>query len=144
MKKVFYLLFFLSLVTLPASANPIKYYRVDNVITLAGKIDAVKTEKCYRQKKDFIVLYITAKEKNYRVEVSPQWFYQLDLTQGAQIEVTGSYSHMNNLDQIITSKILYQGKVYLFRDKNGFPLWQGKRKQKGRSSMGKRMRKGRR
>lgn len=114
--------------------NAIKYYRLDKVKTITGEIQEIKSEKRY-QGRDFIIIYLKEKKTGdvYRVEVSPEWFFHLDLMQGSLIEVTGSYSKMGENHIIMTQSIAYQGEIHQFRDKHGFPLWRGKRKQgKGR------------
>jgi len=131
--------------TFPETDNPARltYYRVDKVKTLRGDIADIKKEKCF-YKKDFIVIYLKEKKSGeiYRLEVSPGWFFAVDLMKGSRIEVTGSYSKENNMNLIMTRAITFQGEVYQFRDKNGFPLWRGKgkgmrqpRKGKGRGKM---------
>ncbi|MCP5108232.1 MAG: hypothetical protein GY950_32905 [bacterium] len=107
----------------------IKYYRVDSVKTIKGKIVTITNEKSY-QKKDFTVIYLEEKKSRqiYRVEVSPEWFFNMDLMKGSNIEVTGSSSRVGENPQMMTRSIAFQGELHQFRDKYGFPLWRGKRK----------------
>lgn len=114
--------------------NAFKYYRLDKVKTVTGQIQEIKSEKCY-QGRDFIIIYLKEKKSGdiYRVEVSPEWFFHLDLMQGSLIEVTGSYNKEADSLLIMTRSITFQGETYQFRDKFGFPLWRGKMKRgKGR------------
>ena len=124
----------------------VKYYRVDQVITLKGEIIEIKTEKCY-QDKDFIVLYLKEKKSGdrYRVEVSPGWFFTMDLPTGSQIEVTGSTGKVGETDLLIAQSITFRGELNQFRDKSGFPLWRGKGKymKDARQGKGKRKQRGR-
>ncbi len=116
----------------------LKYYRVDRVKTVKGEITAVKNEPCY-DKKNFIVIYLKEKKSGnvYRIEVSPQWFFSMDLMTGSRIEVTGSYSQKGNMNLIMTRSITFQGEHFRFRDKSGFPLWRGKLKRGNRGRGGK-------
>jgi hypothetical protein len=107
----------------------LKYYRVDKVKTITGKITAVKTEQSYHSK-EFTVIYLKEKKsgESYRVEVSPQWFYSLDLMIGSRIQVTGSFTMNDGINMIMTRSITFQGERFQFRDKMGFPMWRGQGK----------------
>ena len=126
------------------SQKPVKYFQVDKVKTLKGEITKIKREKSYF-KDNFIILYLKVKDKLgeeiYRVEVSPEWFFAMDLMKGSKVEVTGSISKVNDQSLIMTQSITYMGERYKFRDKNGFPLWRGKGKFMKRSFQGKGKRK---
>lgn len=122
-----------------------KYYRVDQVKTVRGEIAEIKKEACYRSN-NFMIIYLEDKKNNivYRVEVSPDWFYKLELMKGSSIEVTGSYSKAQEVNLIIARSITFGGEIYYFRDKYGFPLWQGKGKNRRHGGRGRMRRKGRR
>lgn len=149
MKKIVITLniIFLLIVTVFAEQQ-VKYFQVDKVKTIKGEITDIKTEKSYHRN-DFIVIYLKVKEKTgekiYRVEVSPEWFFAMDLMKGSKIEVTGSFSTINAQSLIMTQSITFQGEKYDFRDKYGFPLWRGKGKymKQGYRGKGKRKRRGR-
>lgn len=138
---------FLLIVTVFAEQQ-VKYFQVDKVKTIRGEITGIKTEKTYHMN-DFIVIYLKVKEetgeKIYRVEVSPEWFFAMDLMKGSKIEVTGAYCTINDQSLIMTQSITFQGEKYEFRDKYGFPLWRGKGKymKQGYRGRGKRKRRGR-
>jgi hypothetical protein len=114
--------------------RPFKYYNLDNIVTVKGEITDIKREPCYRQN-DFIVIYLTDRqdEKQYKVEVSPRWFYHIDLVKGNKIEVSGALNRVNGDYLIMASSILFEGELYHFRDRNGFPLWRGRGKRQQRS-----------
>jgi len=120
-----------------------KYYNLDNIVTVKGEITDIKVEPCYR-KSDFIVIYLSDRqdEKRYRVEVSPRWFYHIDLVKGNKVEVSGALNRVNGEHLIMASSILFEGELYHFRDRDGFPLWRGKGKRRQRS--GRMRRRGRR
>jgi hypothetical protein len=110
--------------------EPIKYYRVDSVKTIKGEVINITSEKSYH-KRDFTVIYLKEKKSGeiYRVEVSPEWFFNMDLMKGSKIEVTGSHCRMeDDTHLLMTRSITFQGEIYQFRDKYGFPLWRGKGK----------------
>ena len=135
--KIIVLLFFLFCVNVNAQAQqPIKYYNLDKIVTVKGEITEIKVEPCYR-KRDFIVIHLTdhPNEKHYKVEVSPRWFYNIDLLAGSKIEVTGAVNEIDGENIILASSILFKGELHHFRDPRGFPLWRGKRKQQRNSRM---------
>lgn len=146
MKKTVFFLCLLLVVTAGISAQePIKYYRVDSVKTIKGEITDIKIEKSFH-KNNFTVIYLKEKESGemYKVEVSPEWFFSIDLMKGSIIEITGSCTRENNVYTMMTRSIAYQGEIFHFRDKYGFPLWRGKGMQNERGGKGKMRRRGKR
>lgn len=127
MKKIVIFVSLLLFLHFAGFPEEIKYYRVDQVKTIRGKITAIKNEECY-YKSIFTVIYLEEKKsgKIYRVEVSPQWFFSMDLMVGGIIEVTGAHGKAKDMNLVMTGTITFQGEVHRFRDKNGFPLWRGK------------------
>ncbi len=119
-----------------ATEQHYKYYQVDNVQTISGEIVKLKQEACYPNKKHFTVIYLKEKKSGqiYRIEVSPNWFFTLDLFEGSRIEVTGSHSQEGDNHFVITQSITYQGEIHRFRDEHGFPLWRGKGKRMKRGN----------
>lgn len=92
MKKPVLFLCLLLLTTAGVFAQEqIKYYRVDNVKTITGEIVDIKSEKSYH-KNNFTVIYLKEKKSGeiYRVEVSPEWYFDIDIMKGGKIEITGS------------------------------------------------------
>jgi hypothetical protein len=149
MKKIVITLNILFLLIVNVFAEQqVKYFRVDTIKTIRGEITDIKTEKSYHRN-DFIVIYLKVNEKNgeeiYRVEVSPGWFFAMDLMKGSKIEVTGSYCTSDGQSLMMTQSITFQGEMYEFRDKYGFPLWRGKGKymKQGNRGQGKRKQRGR-
>jgi hypothetical protein len=149
MKKIVITLNILFLLIVNVFAEQqVKYFQVDKIKTIRGEITDIKTEKSYHRN-DFIVIYLKVKEKTgeeiYRVEVSPGWFFAMDLMKGSKIEVTGSYCTIDGQSLMMTQSITFQGEMYEFRDKYGFPLWRGKGKymKPGNRGQGKRKQRGR-
>lgn len=122
----------------------IVYYRVDKVITIRGKVTKITSEKSYH-KKEFTVIYLEDKKsgKTFRVDVSPQWFFKMDIMTGSFVEVTGSYSRTGGVHMMLTRSITYGGEHYEFRDKMGFPLWRGRRKGGDQPGKGRQRQRGR-
>lgn len=120
-----------------------KYFRVDRIESVTGEILKIRTEKSYR-KRIFIILDLREKKemKIYKIEVSPQWFYNLDLIEGNIIKVTGSLKRSEKEIFLMAQSITFEGEIFNFRDRNGFPLWRGVRRGKGMMIKGERKRKG--
>lgn len=109
--------------------KPIKYFRVDKMVTVTGTVQAIKSEKNYNSRKsDFVVAYLKEKQtgKEYKIELSPAWYFDLDIVEGSKIKVTGSQFQVQNQPLIMVQSLVYQGTMFNFRDKLGFPLWRGK------------------
>jgi hypothetical protein len=135
-------IFFITGYSYPALEN-IKYYRVDKIITVTGEITDIKTEKSYHRSY-FTVVYLKEEKSNrvYKIEISPDWYCNLDLVKGQKIRVTGSLNKIGNNDLVMTQFLVFQGKTYHFRDKSGFPLWRGKGRFYKRAGQRRRRRQG--
>ncbi len=122
------------LTVLPGNLIPaehIKYFHLDSIKTVSGKITEIKTETCYHGMK-FIVILLDdpTSQRQYKVEVSPQWYFKIDVKNGDTISIKGSYTKTDDTHLLIAQTITSRDKVYHFRDKWGFPLWGGKGKHK--------------
>ncbi len=142
----FYLFVFLLLTAVTAGharQQQQKYYRVDQVKTVTGEVQEIKSEPCFNDK-IFMVIYLREKKtgRTYRVEVSPQWYYHLELMVGSLVEVTGSFSENKGGYHLMVRTVTYRGEHFHFRDKNGFPLWRGKGKGARGMHRGKMRRRG--
>lgn len=123
-----------------------KYFRIDKIISVSGKIIKIKMEESYRKNK-FIIFELKElkSDKIYDVEVSPQWFYGLDVAEGSMLEVKGSLNVLKERNIVLAQSIIFEGEVFNFRDKFGFPLWRGKRQGYGNTKWkGEKRRKGKR
>lgn len=111
----------------------LKYFRMDKIVSVTGKILRIRMEDRYRKNR-FIVLELKEKktEKVFDVEVSPLWFYQVDVVEGSIVSVKGSLNHLDKKDVILAQSLTFSGEIFSFRDKFGFPLWRG-----GKHGMGK-------
>jgi hypothetical protein len=142
MKKLSIGIFILLLFVAVWSEGRIKYFKRDRIQSIKGLVLEVKNESCYQKKNKFAVIYLKEAEKDtlIRVEVSPHWFFKLDLKKDDSIEVSGSCVQMEGKLQVMVQTITFNGEIHHFRDKSGFPLWRGKgRFMKGKNK--KKMRK---
>ena len=89
----------------------LKYFRMDKIVSVTGKILRIRMEERYRKNR-FIVLELKEKktERVYDVEVSPLWFYQVDVVEGSIVSVKGSLNHLNEKDIILAPRfyLLYE------------------------------------
>ena len=86
------------------------------------------------EKNSFIVIELMDKKTSttYDIEVSPFWFYKIDVAEGSIINVKGSLNNLEDKKIILAQSIIFGGEVYHFRDKLGFPLWRGSGKGFGK------------
>lgn len=119
----------LIILTVPLlSQGRIKYYDIDKVMEISGEVKKKIIREKYKRS-DFVILKIIGNKglKKYLVEVSPIWFYKLDLSEGDSVKVRGSLNIVEKQHIILCQSIIFKDKTYLFRDKYGFPLWRGGR-----------------
>ncbi len=129
-EKIAFLLLFVFIVTgtvLPGK-DKFKYFRIDKIVSVSGKIIKIRMEDSYKKNK-FIIFELKELKGSdqYDIEVSPQWFYGLDVAEGSMVEVKGSLNILKEKKIILAQSIIFEGEVFNFRDKFGFPLWRGKR-----------------
>jgi hypothetical protein len=141
------LIMFLTLaVSLPAQerTDAIKFYNTATQKTLVGTVEEIGQEET-ADHAPFIILTLREKESAlaYRVEVSPRWFFEMDLMAGSLVEVKGSDVSRDDRRILIAAAITYRGEKFLFRDTHGFPLWRGRGKDRQKQSgQGTRYRRG--
>jgi len=111
-------------------------YNVNSERTIAGTIRKIGTEPRYRNSAPFVVLKLEEKGTHtiYNIEVSPVWFYDMNFHKGEELEVVGSFYLSDRKEpNLMAREIRFKGKVFLLRDKHGFPNWRsGRRQRKGR------------
>lgn len=122
-----------------------KYYNLERVDTVKGTITAIETQQSYH-KHQFIIVELQSADSGpaYSIEVCPQWFFQLDLVKGMEIEATGSLTGTGEQAVMMARSLRYGGEIHYFRDENGFPLWRGQRRPRGQGKGVQRRRQGRR
>ncbi len=131
-KKILLISFlvFLFVHTLTFAKN-IKYFKLDKIVSISGKIVKIGTD-LKEHKREFIILELKTKKKGiFIIEVSPKWFYDMDMVKGDIVEIKGSLNIIGKKNIVLTQSIMRQGEIYNFRDKLGFPLWRGKGKSNG-------------
>jgi hypothetical protein len=134
--RVIFLAGLFLLTTFSISQKTRHIYNVNSERTIEGTIRKISTESRYRNSAPFVMLKLEEKvtQTIYNVEVSPVWFYDMDLHKGEDLEVVGSFYLSDRKEpNLMAREIRFKGKVFLLRDKHGFPNWQGGRRQrKGR------------
>lgn len=136
----------LSLIFITAGyPGQIKYFKLDKIVTLTGKIVSIEDDSSESHQGQFVVILMRDKTNNlYYLEVSPKWFFRVDLLEGAEIKVKGALNVINKKNILLIQSITHQGEIYHFRDQRGFPLWRGRnqRDKRQRGQQGKRIKKG--
>lgn len=129
-EKIGFLLLFVFILTGAAfpGKDKFKYFRIDKIISVSGKIIKIRMEDSYRKNK-FVIFELKELKSNkqFDIEVSPQWFYGLEVAKGSIVEVKGSLNILKEKKIILAQSIIFEGEIFNFRDKLGFPLWRGKR-----------------
>lgn len=122
------------------AVEPIKYFNMASVKTIRGKVIEIIQEDS-KQQHPFVVISLLEKnsETRYRVEVSPEWFFRIDLMTGSQVEINGSDISNEKEHIMMAASITFQGERYQFRDRYGFPLWRGQKEMRKGSEQGKGM-----
>jgi len=135
-RRVIFLASLFLLTTFSISQKPPRFYNVNSERTIEGTIREISTEQRYRNSAPFVVLKLEEKGTHtiYNVEVSPVWFYDMSFHKGENLEVVGSFYLSDRQEpNLIAREIRFQGKIFLLRDKHGFPHWRGgRRERKGR------------
>jgi hypothetical protein len=144
-KLAFFLVIVAGVLGLYGQGKTFKYYNLDRIDTIKGTIAEIKTQQSYH-KHQFVVITLNVPEtrRPYHVEVCPQWFFQLDLMVGMEIEATGSITESQDEKIMMSRSLRYSGEIHYFRDKNGFPLWRGQRRARGQGKGAQHRRQGRR
>lgn len=107
------------------------FYDVDKEIQIEGKIKKIVMEPRYKTTAPFLVLVVQDKKSQleYNVEVSPTWFFSRNFHVGEDLRVMGSTYSDGTTKNLIARQIMTRGKWHVFRDKNGFPSWRGRKMQ---------------
>lgn len=112
------------------------FYDLDKEIQTEGTVQEIIMEPRYKDAAPFLIIILDEKntKQQYRIEISPTWFFDHDLHKGESISVIGSlYKTGENDLNIIAKEIRFRGENLVLRDKHGFPNWRGgKMKRRGR------------
>ncbi len=115
--------------------EPQHFYNVDKEVNIRGTVRQVIMEPRHADTAPFLMVILEEKAtgKQYRVEISPVWFFEQDLYQGESLSITGSLVSEGAVNLIMARQVRFRGDVMTVRDKHGFPNWSGGRgRQKGR------------
>lgn len=144
MKQSFVLFFSLILVLSSSLVNAQKqqhFYNLDKEMRIEGKVQEIIMEPRYKDTAPFLIIILDEKttKQQYRIEISPTWFFEHDLHKGESMVVLGSLYTTGEKDlNIIAKEIRFRGENLVLRDKHGFPNWRGgKMKQRGRKKGGR-------
>jgi hypothetical protein len=80
--------------------------------------------------------------ENYTVLASPPWYWKdlrVDLPDGSEVRIRGSKTLGKDMALYVVAQevqLLPSGKRWVFRDGNGYPLWQGRKGVAAGSGMG--------
>ncbi len=114
---------------------PQHFYNVDKEVSIRGTVREVIMKPRHQDTAPFLIVILEEKTsgKQYRVEISPVWFFEQDLYQGESLNITGSLVAEGIVNLIMARQVRFRGEVMTVRDKHGFPNWSGGRgRQKGR------------
>jgi hypothetical protein len=104
------------------------FYDVDKEVKLEGAVREIRFEPRYEGTAPFLVLVLDDKPTGaaYVVEVSPAWFFEIDLHKGEKVRLTGSLvSRTSGTNTVIAREVHCQGETIVLRDRHGFPNWRG-------------------
>jgi hypothetical protein len=103
-KKILLAMLMIVLITLTLFPQKFKYFRLDKIVTVSGKMLTVKIDT-YSGRKNFMVLKL--KDQNhilYRIEVSPGWFYKANIIKDDFVQIKGSLNIINKNNIILRKK----------------------------------------
>jgi len=131
---VFFLIFALAALTTPALSTPstqtgaaVPKYDPATEAVFKGTVDDVKDRQCPVSggMGSHLILKL-ADETTIEVHLAPVKFmddYELSFNKGDVLEVTGSKVKFESVDTIFAREIKRGGDVFVFRDKDGKPVW---------------------
>jgi len=120
------------------------FYNVDSEKRIEGIIREINMEPRYRGSAPFLVIKLESLDTHtvYNVEISPAWFFAMDVHKGEDMEVLGSFYQSDRREPgIIAREIRFRGETFLLRDKHGFPNWRGGQKGRKGHRRGKKIKK---
>lgn len=116
--------------SLQGIAYPSRMYNPNTVQTIKGEITNIQYVKQPSGRDDGVHLTVISRESQYEVRLGPRWFLEennIEFFKGSEIEITGSKKTINQNLILIASKISYQNRTVILRDKYGIPMWSGKK-----------------
>lgn len=111
----------------PENKNSVPKYDPATEVTLKGAVQEVTDRQCPVSGAvgEHLLLKI-AEDKTIEVHLAATKFvktYELVFNKGDEIEVTGSKVKLDGVDTIYAREIKRGNDTFVFRDKNGAPVW---------------------
>jgi hypothetical protein len=107
-----------------------KMYDRENIVTLAGTVDAVEEVTPRKEMSPGIQVKVKTKEETLVVHLGPVWFIKeqdMKITEGDPVEIRGSSVLFDGNPVVMAAEVRRGEEKLILRDKNGFPLWPAKR-----------------
>jgi len=130
MRKLLTLLFVAFLVA--AEGRVCFFFSPERKIEIVGKVVKIEENQSFCRSDYFVVITLKDRRgREFKVYVSPAWFFTERPGLGEEIKIKGSYSQ-NNRTLVIAEWIYSRGEKFLLRDSRGFPLWSGRKRRFGK------------
>ncbi len=108
-----------------------KVYDTSTLTQVKGTITEIKHPNCGKgQGKGVHLILKTEKTDTYEVHLGPLWYLEKQnilLSEGDTIVVSGSKVMLNKQEVIIAREFEKGSSTIILRDKNGIPLWSGRK-----------------
>jgi hypothetical protein len=112
-----------------------RLYDASTEVTITGEITKIDTVKSGYGRFPGLLVTLKQKKQETQIYIAPIWYLddqKLKFNAGKSLTVTGSRITYQNKKQIITRIFDYENKKITIRDKNGIPVWAGKRTGPGK------------
>ena len=109
-----------------------RMYNPKTVETINGKVLRVDSFASRRRMSHGIHLQVETANETIPVHLGPAWYLdnqEIEIKPNDTLKVTGSRIRFDGEPAIIAAQITKGDTTLKLRDKNGFPVWSGKRKQ---------------
>jgi hypothetical protein len=107
-----------------------KMYDRENIVTLKGTVDAVEEVTPRKEMSPGIQVKVKTDEETLAVHLGPVWFIKgqaMKVEKGDPVEIKGSRVSFEGEAVVMAAEVRRGEEELILRDKNGFPLWPGKR-----------------
>ena len=109
-----------------------RMYNPKTVETINGKVLSVDSFTSRHRMSHGIHLQVETANETIPVHLGPAWYFdnqEIEIKPNDTVKVTGSRIRFDGEPAIITAQITKGNITVKLRDKNGFPVWSGRRKQ---------------
>jgi hypothetical protein len=107
-----------------------KMYDNESIVTLTGIVHAVEEVTPRREMSPGIQLKVKTEEETLSVHLGPAWFIKeqdMQVIKGDPVEIKGSQVLFDGEPVVMAAEMKRGEEALALRDRNGFPLWPGKR-----------------